>query len=305
MLSTASYFHRIFIAVLYVVSMSLAAVIFLLWLAFSAIHSGALSRITPEPLRAQFVSAIAARPVSSPFNYDFHVDGTLIEAGDMNSTWSPYWWLSSGGYFRLKNGVGLTQQGSLPYLDSWRLLYASSNPTDTDNGYHPQNIFRLVSRSEWNNVRVESQFKINRDNFSTSPNRNASNGLLHMLRYRDSGDTLYYVGIRVDGYAVIKKKYKGAYTTLATKKIYSGTYAVANAVNLLPHGDWISMKSEAVTNSDGSVTVRQYVKNPGESAYTKVLEAKDSSSPITSSGYIGIRTDFMDVEFDNFRAEKM
>ena len=36
------------------------------------------------------------------------------------------------------------------------------------------------------------------DHFSTSPNRNSSNGVLLMSRYSDSGDTLYYAGMRVD-----------------------------------------------------------------------------------------------------------
>jgi hypothetical protein len=292
-------------SVAYIATMTVLAFSFLMWLGFSAVTSGVLSRVVPPPFHAQIASAVTAASVGSSLLYTFSVDGALPEASEMGLTWSPYWWINSGAYLHLSDGRGKTQQGSLPSANPWRLLYASNNPTDTDNGYHPQNLFRLVSRSSWSNVSVESQFKINDDNFSSSPNRNASNGLLHMLRYRDSGDTLYYVGIRVDGYAVIKKKYHGTYTTLATKKFYPGTYAIVNNVNLLPHGSWIAMKSEAVTNSDGSVTVRQFVKNPGETAYTKVLEAKDSSNPITGSGYVGIRTDFMDVEFDNFRAEKI
>ena len=248
------------------------------------------------------VSASIAKAVPSEYWFTFNVSGFLDETGSMSQTESPYWWLNSGGKLFVDRGTGKTVQGELASSDYWHKMYASSNPTDTDNGAHPQNIFRLVSRSKWTNTALETQFKINDDNFSSSPNRNASNGLLHMLRYQMGGDTLYYVGVRVDGYAVIKKKLNGTYTTLATKKIYPGTYAIGDNVNLLPHNGWITMKSEVVTNSDGSVTVLQYVKNPGESTYTKILEAHDSSSPITSSGYVGIRTDFMDVEFENFKA---
>lgn len=246
--------------------------------------------------------AITALSVSS-LNYQFSVDGTLKEAGSMRESWSPYWWLSSGGYMILDNGVGMTQQGSAASTDTMRKLYASSNPLDTDNGTHPQNIFRLVSRSTWENVRVESSFKINKDNFSESPNRNQSNGLLHMVRYKDQYN-LYYAGVRVDGKAIIKKKKNGVYTTLAEKQIFPGSYSIAGDVNLLPHGSWLFLRSETVTNTDGSVTVRFYVKKPGESGFTKVLEAKDTS-PITGSGHVGIRTDFMDVEFDNFKATKL
>jgi len=60
-----------------------------------------------------------------------------------------------------------------------------------------------------------------------------------------------------------------------------------------------------VTNGDGSVTIRLFVQNPGESGYTKVLEARDTSSPITGAGYMGLRTDFMDVEFDNMKATRL
>lgn len=249
--------------------------------------------------------AITALSIPGNLSYQFSVDGNLSETGSMNESSSPYWWLNSGGYMTLDNGKGMTAQGVVPTIHTWRKLYASANPTDTDNGTHPQNLFRLVSRSSWNSVRVESLFKINRDNFSSSPNRNASNGLLLMSRYGDSGQTLYYAGIRVDGTAVIKKKYKGTYTTLAQKKIYGGTYVNGGTSNLLPHNSWIGLRSETVTNKDGSVSIRLYVKNPGETSFTKVAEARDSNSPIKSAGYIGIRTDFMDVEFDSLKAERL
>lgn len=245
-------------------------------------------------------SAISALSLSS-LNYQFSIDGTLKEGGSAGESSSPYWWLSSGAYLVIDGGKGMTYQGSLPSGNEWRTRYASANPTDTDNGYHPQNIFRMVSRSQWANVRVDSSFRIQRDNFSPSPNRNQSNGLLQMLRYKDQYN-LYYVGIRVDGNAIIKKKKNGAYTTLAEKKIFPGTYAVADKENLIPHDTWITLRGETVTNSDGSVTVRLFMKKEGETAFTKLLEAKDASSPITGSGYIGVRTDFMDVEFDNFKA---
>jgi len=248
-------------------------------------------------------AAITALSLSS-LDYQFMVDGTLAEAGSMGESSSPYWWLSSGGYLVLDGGKGMTNQGSLPNGNEWRTAYNSSNSLDTDGGTHPQNIFRLVSRSTWDNVRTDASYKIVKDNFSSSPNRNQSNGLLQMLRYKDQYN-LYYAGIRVDGKAVIKKKKNGTYTTLAEKQIFPGTYSISGNVNLLPHGSWVTLRTETVTNSDGSVSIRFYVKKPGETAFTKVLEAKDSSNPITGSGYVGVRTDFMDVEFDNFKAVKL
>jgi hypothetical protein len=247
--------------------------------------------------------------VGSLFNYYFSVPGTLHETGSMQESTSPYWWVNSGGYLKLSDGVGATAQGDAALTDTWRLRYASSNPVDTDNGLHPQNLFRFLTRSQWDNVGQESQFYIVRDNFSSSPNRNASNGLLLMSRYMDAGKTLYYAGVRVDGKAVIKKKYKGAYYTMAMKKVFPGTYEGSrDTKNLIPHDEWISLRTETKTSASGGVTVSLYLKRANETSWTKILEASDtgqygSTPPITGKGYGGIRTDFMDVKFDNFKAE--
>lgn len=247
------------------------------------------------------VSAVAAKLVPSSYFYSFNADGDLIEASSASESRSGYWWLSSGGKMPIAHSLGKTVQGSLASNDPWRTLYSKNNPLDTDNGYHPQNIFRLVSRNQWNNVRLEAKYLINRDNFSASPNRNQSNGLLLMSRYKDQY-SLYYAGVRVDGKAIIKKKKDGVYTTLAEKTVFPGSYSIDGKVNLIPHGTWLSLRSDTITNADASVTVRLYMKKSGETAFTKILEAKDASNPITGAGFAGIRTDFMDVEFDSFQA---
>jgi len=279
--------------------------LFLLWwIGFAALTSNVFSYIVPEAMHAYIAIAKTPAPVTSPFTYHFAEDGSLPEASAMDLTWSPYWWVNSGGYLHLRNGVGQTQQGALRRLDPWRVLYGASNPIDTNGGYHPQNIFRLVSRTTWENVRLEAQFKITNDNWSSSPNQNASNGLLLMSRYKD-GNTLYYAGVRVDGNAVIKKKYRGTYYTLAQKKIFVGTYS--EDTNLLPHQTWIRLRSDTKTNTDGSVTIKLYMQN-GDGSWKLLLEARDNGSQgptITGSGFIGLRTDFMDVEFDTIRVEKI
>ncbi len=254
-----------------------------------------------------FSYATTSATVGSPYLYTFNSAGTLIEAGSMTDSSSGYWWINSGAKLVIANSVGGTVHNSLSATDPWRVLYNSTSPTDTDAGYHPQNLFRLVSRSTWNNAHVESQFKIDKDNFSASPNRNASNGLLLMLRYVIGGQTLYYAGIRVDGYAVLKKKINGIYYTMATKKVFPGTYSVASNVNLLPHNAWITIGADTLTNADGSVTVNLKYTAPGATSSTVLLTSTDSgqfggSAPITAAGYVGIRTDFMDVSFDNFKA---
>ncbi|NUQ57681.1 MAG: hypothetical protein HUT38_04340 [Candidatus Paceibacter sp.] len=254
--------------------------------------------------------ASVAAIVNSPFYYTFKVDGTLAEAGSMNDSSSPYFWLNSGAYFYLKNGIGKTVQGDLSQYSKWRLAYSLSNPVDTDNGYHPQNILRLVTRSKWQNFTQEMYFKINKDQLSASPNRNESNGLLLFNRYQNS-DNLYYAGIRVDGAVVIKKKINGKYYTMAYKSFVSGSkYDKTVNPNLLPKNVWVGLKSEVKNNPDGTVSVRLFVDNGKTGNWILAAEAKDDGktyggAPITASGYGGVRTDFMDVEFDDYRMTKI
>ena len=250
--------------------------------------------------------AAVALAVSSPFYYTFNVNGTLDEAGAMDQSWSPYWWLNSGGQMHLSLGIGQTVQGNLGTLSKWRLAYFLSNPTDTDNGYHPQNIFRLVTRSLWQNFKEEAYFRINADNVSDSPNRNQSNGILLFNRYLDSNN-LYYAGIRVDGLAVIKKKMNGTYYTLNSKKIYTdASYERKTSPNLLPHGTWVGLRSEVLNNPDNTVTIRLFTDVGKTGVWKLVLETKDDNksfggNAISSSGYAGIRLDFMDVDFSNYK----
>ncbi len=250
---------------------------------------------------------VAAAAVSSPFMYSFNDQTVLNEAGSEAETTSPYWWLDSGGELWMKDGVGMTMQGDASNSNQWYTEYADTNAEDTDNGLHPQNIFRLVSRSKWQDVSQEASFKIVKDNFSKSPNHNASNGLLFFSRYQGS-DTLYYSGIRVDGTAVIKKKYKGTYYTMAQKKVFPGTYDgdVADK-NLLPHNEWISMRTDIKTNPDGTVALNLLVKKEKDTNWTLLLStfddgvAFDNTPAITDPGAEGIRTDFMDVQFKDYR----
>ena len=181
-----------------------------------------------------------------------------------------------------------------------------SSPIDTDNGYHPQNIFRLVSRNKWKNFEQEVYFKVNKINASESPNRNGSNGVLFFNRYQN-GDNLYYAGIRVDGAAVIKKKINGKYYILAKKQFYTNDepYDRGTNPNLIPNERWIGIKSEVKTNPDKSVSVKLFIDNEKNGNWVLALEAKDdnefySGPPILNDGYAGLRSDFMDVEFDDY-----
>lgn len=243
------------------------------------------------------------------FSDIFNLDKEISESGEIKTSKDEEWWLNSGGYFYAENGVGRTVQGELPENDFWRSLYAKNNPRDTDNGFHPQNIFRLVTRSTWTNFQQESYFRIVADNLSTSSYRNASNGILLFNRYQD-GDNLYYTGIRVDGFAVIKKKMKGRYFTMAYNRIFPEKYDRKKKPNLLPHGQWIGLRSEVKNESDGSVSIKVFLDRERKGSWELVAEVKDDGKKyggkaILDEGYAGIRTDFMDVEFDDYRIEEL
>lgn len=283
-------------------------------------------------LLAGFVAVVVAAAPQTPFGggsgpvrvlpavgsslvYTFNSPGILNETGTMGESTSPYWWVNSGGQLVIQGGTGWTMQGEAPLLNRWRIAYALSNPTDTDGGTHPQNLFRLVTKSVWTNVEVQTQFKIVKDNFSSSPNRNQSNGLLLISRYAGNGQTLYYAGVRVDGIAVIKKKINGSYYTLAQKRVFPGTYSIlpstGTSQNLLPHGEWLGLKSSTMTNKDGSVSITLSMQREG-GAWQVLLQTTDrgdaavrKTPPITGAAYIGVRTDFMDVQFASFRAKDL
>ena len=240
--------------------------------------------------------------VSPPFLYHFDSNGTLAESESAKLSTSPYWWLDSGGLLEIHDGFGHSISGELDENNYWRKLYTSSNPTDTDNGYRPQNIFRLITKGKWENVTQEAYFYIRTYNKSESANRNESNGILLLSRYQDEDD-LYYAGIRVDGHAVIKKKIDGIYYTLSEAKILTGTYNRDTEPNLLPVNKWIGLKSTTETLTDRGVFITLSI-DQGD-GWVQILEAWDdgTSTPmIKGSGFAGIRTDFMDVSFDQYKA---
>jgi len=249
-----------------------------------------------------------AAPVASPFRYSFNSTGVLEEAGSMDASWSPYWWLNSGGFFHL-HGRGETSQGELPSDEPWRLLYAASNPVDTDDGYHPQNVFRMVTRSRWGAFRQQVYFRITRDNLSDSPNRGASNGVFLLNRYQDQ-DNLYYTGVRVDGAAVVKKKVGGRYHTMAYRPFFSGpAYDRSGNPSLLPKHVWMGLTCEILDRPDGTVRIRFHV-SPGGGVWVLVFDTIDDGVqyggvPLVQPGHGGMRTDFMDVQFENYLAKAL
>lgn len=238
------------------------------------------------------------------FRDSFSNQEIIEETSNMGISTSLKWWVNSGGRFSIVANLGNTILGNLSSTDRWFKEYSYSNPVDTDGGLHPQNIFRLVQKDSWQNFSQEIYFRIKNINQSQSPNRNASNGVLLFNRYQ-SGDNLYYAGVRVDGALVIKKKYQGTYYTMGYKKIFSGTYDPISSPNILPTNVWVGIKTEITNQSDGSVSVKLFIDKDNSGVWVQELSAVDrnglnGASVISSAGYAGIRTDFMDVNFDNY-----
>ncbi len=249
--------------------------------------------------------ANVATSVKSPFLYSFNEGGVLEEAGTMYESQSPYWWLNSGGFMTTGSGIGQSIHGDLPESNKWHVLYAKSDSVDTDGGLHPQNLFRLITRSQWFNFRQEVYFRIARYNLSTSENRNESNGILLFNRYRDS-DNLYYAGLRVDGTAVIKKKIAGTYYTLNEQPFFEGEYNKESNTNLLPKDTWIGVRTEVVTDPNSDVVQIRLYADIGRSGVWKLIaqavdDGHSAGAAIQEKAYAGVRTDFMDVDFSDYK----
>ncbi|MFN2297848.1 MAG: hypothetical protein ACK2UB_03295 [Anaerolineales bacterium] len=239
------------------------------------------------------------------FADSFDVDGVLEETDRMEKSASPDWWVNSGGWFLQEDGIGSTSIGEAPPSSRWRQAYLLSNPWDTDQGAHPQNLFRLITRSTWSTPVQEVYFRIAADNLSASVNRNESNGVLLFSRYID-GDNLFYAGLRVDGYAVIKKKAGGAYTTLAESAWFPGAYDRAAFPNLIPHDTWIGLRTVVLAEADRLI-IQLYIDPDRSGFWSLALQAEelcDPSHPLAGPGHAGIRTDFMDVVFDDYAIEE-
>ncbi len=255
------------------------------------------------------VEAPPNESVKRSFKEHFLGDFVLEETGDMAKSADAHWWVNSGAYLYSNGGVAKTIFGALEKGEKWQKRYYNYNSSETDRGIHPQNIFRLINKAKWRNIQQESYYRVSRYILSEAKERSASNGILLFNRYQD-GDNLYYTGIRVDGYAVIKKKTGGKYFTMAYEPVYPGKYDRKKNPNLLPIGAWIGVRSEVTTELDGSVLIKVFLDRDRSGNWELVAEAIDDGktyggAAILDAGHAGIRTDFMDVEFDDYRIEEI
>jgi hypothetical protein len=203
--------------------------------------------------------------------------------------------------------MGKTIQGELPMNDPMRITYAHTTPQETDNGFHPQNVFRLLSKGTWDSFRQDVKIHVDGQNLFSAGNIHAYNGINLVSRYQD-GNNFYVAGIRMDGNAVIKKKVGGTYYTLATKQYMSGTYNAEKNPSLIKDGSDLRLRNEVVTNADGTVSIRLYVDETGNGTWKLIAQALDngktSGAVIAKAGRVGIFSDFMDLSVDNYSVAK-
>lgn len=241
---------------------------------------------------------------------NFSTNRIIEETSGINLSLDSNWWVNSGGRFIVENGLGSTILGDLLSSDKWFKEYSTTNSLDTDGGKKPQNLLRFVRKDQWKNFSQQVYFKIDKINMTDSPNRNASNGVLLFNRYQ-SGDNLYYAGVRVDGAVVIKKKMDGVYYTMGYKKVFDGlSYNFTSNPNLLPINTWMGIKVELIDNTDGEVSIKLFLDRNKSGNWVEELSVLDKpglfgSSVISSFGYAGIRTDFMDVYFDDYQIKSI
>jgi hypothetical protein len=276
-------------------------------------HSAETATATATTQQPSTTVAPATAQHPTTFTDDFRRRQVLDESYPMKDSSDPNWWLNSGGRLIVDNGVAMTIHGSLPVGDRWRTEYLSegaSTATDTDGGRHPQNLFRLVLRHRFKEIRQQLTFRVDRVNPSTSSERDAWSGVFLMSRYGDDGQTLYYAGVRMDGDAVIKKKQSDLpgdhyADALAEQKLFPGSYNRRTHPNLIPEHKWIGIRSIIKDNPDGSVHIELWSDLGHHGHWRRLLTATDRRAggvpPIKSTGFAGIRTDFMDASFSKYQ----
>jgi hypothetical protein len=179
----------------------------------------------------------------------------------------------------------------------------------------------MVNRNIWSgNYTEELYFKYSEYNNMTNAkgkNLGAENGFSLMVNYKDA-DNLYYVGLRADGFAGIKKKIGGEYSELQNPvKVFPGVYKHYD--NLIPQDKWIGLRAvvEHRQNSGSNIMpgkdqvyIAMYIDEKGDSSsssssswkyVTSYLDQGETKTTIFKQGHTGIRTDFIDAQFKDFK----
>jgi hypothetical protein len=233
-------------------------------------------------LEAIQTQAITAANISLPWVYSYSTNGNLDEATSVSLSQSPYWWVKEGSSMSVSGGVGNNLSG--------------------------QNMFAVFERTPELNTDQSVSVKINKLNLANVSNRNPWNNVSLYSRWIDDNN-YYYMGIRQDGAAAIKKKVNGAYYTLATKQVFSGTYNSSSSLskdyNLIPMNTWMKIRGVTYTDSSGNVRLKMYIDKNSSGSWELLFDvtdsgATDTGAKIMNSGLNGLREDYMDISMDNY-----
>ncbi len=260
--------------------------------------------------RGGLESALARRQQLT-FTDNFERPRIIEEAWPMSDSEDPFWWVNSGAYLEVRDGIGMTVQGELPgnYPSGQRWLreYRSSNPTDTGDGRLPQNIFRAFQRQNITGPTTEQcYFLVNRHNPTQTEERGAWSGIYLYIRADGEGGNhnFYSAGLRADGRPMIETKKGGEYIDdlkIRGEKLFPGAYdRDGNPPSLIPLDTWIGLKTEVMDRPSGVVEVRLYTDIGRTGNWREVVSLTDDSGDGLTSGHGALRTDYADVSFDDY-----
>ncbi|MCZ4495786.1 MAG: hypothetical protein JWM25_369, partial [Thermoleophilia bacterium] len=190
------------------------------------------------------------------------------------------WWSDSGSFFAQNNtGWSGRPDAVAPNINS---------STSTNSS-----IFRLwTKRTTFGDAAIEVDLRVN-GLTSTTKTPAASWDGFHVVTRRQSSGARYYVTMnRRDGVMIIKKQTSTfAYCTLTGTEI-KGAYSI-------PIGRWQKLRVTSKLNADGTVTVQGLVDGVVRTS------ARDTGSmcgaPLREAGSVGLRSDNIDFNVDNFR----
>jgi hypothetical protein len=175
-------------------------------------------------------------------------------------------------------------------------------PAQSDNGVHPQNMFLMLTKNSVTYPSAQVYFNRQTDNISNQANSNAWNGEAVLMRYIDAKN-YYYGGIRVDGYAVIKKITNGKAQTIASKKLILGNYDPTSNPDLIPLQQWNGVRLEVDDTASGT-RLTLYTDLGRYHTWQQTASVIDDpakfGSAITSPGRAGIESDYADALMDDF-----
>ena len=78
----------------------------------------------------------------------------------------------------------------------------------------------------------------------------------------------------------------------------------------MPKNRWLGVRSVVTDAGEGKVNIKVYLDRNRTGEWQLVAEATDDGKKfggkaITDAGHAGLRTDFMDVEFDDYKIEEL